>query len=86
MKTLTFEIVKEGGNQKITTDLNDRRERIESGDVASGFDGKNYWLMADSTYKGNVKFSTNLMFYFYAMPFVLADDGIIYTKSDDLSF
>ena len=26
------------------------------------------------------------MFYFYAMPFVLADPGIIYSKSDDLFF
>ncbi len=86
MKTLTFEIVKEGDNQKITTDLNNRRERIESGDVKSGFDGKNYWLMADSTYEGNVKFATNLMFYFYAMPFVLGDDGINYSKTEDLVF
>ena len=86
MKVLTFEIVKEDSNQKITTDLNNRRERIEDSKATSGFDGKNYWLMADSTYEGNVKFYTNLMFYFYAMPFVLADDGIQYTKADDLLF
>lgn len=86
MKELTFEIVKEDGNEKIMTDLNSRQERIENSSATSGFDGKNYWLMADSTYKGNVKFYTNLMFYFYAMPFVLADDGIHYTKVEDLAF
>ncbi len=86
MKELTFEIVKEAGNEKTITDLNTRRERIEQPKATSGFDGKNYWVVADSTYKGNPKFYTNLMFYFYAMPFVLADDGIKYTKADDLIF
>ena len=28
--------------------------------------------------KGIPKFYYNLMFYFYAMPFILADDGIVY--------
>ncbi|MGJ8667717.1 MAG: DUF6503 family protein [Patiriisocius sp.] len=31
------------------------------------------------SYEGNARFYHNLMFYFYAMPFVLADDGISYT-------
>lgn len=86
MKELTFEIVKEDGNEKTITDLISRRERIENSKAITGYDGKNYWVVADSTYKGNVKFYTNLMFYFYAMPFVLADDGIHYDKVADLSF
>lgn len=86
MKAMTFEIVKEGGNEKTITDLYNRHERIEGNNFTSGYDGKNYWVVADSTYKGNPKFYTNLMFYFYAMPFVLADDGINYDKVADLVF
>ena len=53
-----------------------------------GFDGKEVWLdqeVADS-YKGDPSFYYNLYFYFYAMPFVLADNGIIYEKVADLTF
>ncbi|MEL6812920.1 MAG: DUF6503 family protein, partial [Bacteroidota bacterium] len=33
----------------------------------------------EDAYTGNARFYHNLMFYFYAMPFVLGDDGINYT-------
>ncbi len=85
MKTLSYEIEKEGGNEKQTIQLHDRRERIEAETFITGFDGNNFWLEADtSVYKGNPIFYHNLIFYFYAMPFVVADDGIIYSEAKPL--
>ncbi|MFK8056209.1 MAG: hypothetical protein AB8F78_08845, partial [Saprospiraceae bacterium] len=86
MKSMSYEIVKEGGNEKQQIDLHSRAERIDASTFSSGFDGERYWTVADTSYKGNAKFYTNLMFYFYAMPFVLADDGITYTKIDPIVF
>lgn len=86
MKSLSYEIVKEEGNEKQTIDLVTRKEVIESPTFKSGYDGNEYWVEADTTYKGNPKFYTNLNFYFYAMPFVLADEGIKYTPAAPLTF
>jgi len=86
MKAMSYEIVKEEGNETQMIDLYSRQERIQASTFESGYDGKNYWVVADTSYKGNAKFYTNLIFYFYAMPFVLADEGIIYTKSDPITF
>jgi len=83
--TLIFELSNPEGNEKHTTDLKTRHARIETDKFALGFDGKEAWIEQDSTYfKGNPRFYHNLMFYFYAMPFVLGDDGISYEKVDDL--
>ena len=52
-----------------------------------GFDGNSTWLDQDSTYfKGNVDFYYNLYFYFYAMPFVLGDNGILLEDAKSISF
>lgn len=86
MRAMSYEIVKEGGNEAQMIDLHNRRERIEASNFTTGYDGKDFWLEADTTYKGNAIFYHNLMFYFYAMPFVLADDGIIYNDVAPLKF
>ncbi len=86
MNTLSYEIEKEGGNEKQVVDVRDRRERIEGTNFIAGFDGKHIWLEADTSYKGNAIFYHNLMFYFYAMPFVIADDGINYSETAPLEF
>ena len=86
MKAMSFEIVKDGGNERQLIDLKDRREKIEASNFKTGYDGKEFWLEADTSYKGNPVFYHNLMFYFYAMPFVLADDGIIYSEAEPLLF
>jgi len=86
MKSMSYDIVKEGGNETQMIDLHSRAERIKAATFESGYDGKNYWVVADTSYKSNPKFYTNLMFYFYAMPFVLADGGINYDKIDPLTF
>ena len=86
MKALSYEIVKEGGNEKQAIDLHNRRERIETPTYKTGYDGTDFWLEADTSYKGSPVFYHNLMFYFYAMPFVLADDGIVYGDTEPLEF
>ena len=86
MKIMSYEIVKEEGNESQMIDLESRKERIKASTFESGYDGTNYWVVADTSYKSNPKFYTNLIFYFYAMPFVLADEGIVYTKSEPLNF
>lgn len=86
MKSMSYEIVDSLGNEKQEIDLQNRRERIVAPNFKTGYDGKNFWLEADTSYKGNPIFYHNLMFYFYAMPFVVADDGIIYGKTTPLEF
>lgn len=76
------------GKEIHTSDLKSRKIVINTPEYSLGFDGKEIWLyeVVKGSYKGTPAFYYNLYFYFYAMPFVLADDGIIYEKVADLSF
>ena len=87
-KTLEFTMKKTNGDEKTTTDLNNRRSLIETDTYKLGFDGTDAWVVnkGDNKYEGNPKFYYNLMFYFYAMPFILADDGITYSDVEPLNF
>ncbi|WP_194768049.1 DUF6503 family protein [Tamlana sp. I1] len=88
MRFLEFTMEKNGENEVTSTDLRNRKSLIETPNHALGFDGNQVWLQNknDVEYKGKPKFYYNLMFYFYAMPFILADDGIIYGDADPLVF
>lgn len=83
-KVLSFNL----GEEVHTTDLHSRQTVINHPDYSLGFDGKEVWLdeAKEGNFKSNPTFYYNLYFYFYAMPFVLADDGIIYEKVADLVF
>ncbi|MEJ6792763.1 MAG: hypothetical protein QNK89_08575 [Lacinutrix sp.] len=85
--TLVFTMKKTTGDEITTTDLKDRRALIETNDFKIGYAGDEAWLInkGDNKYEGNPQFYYNLMFYFYAMPFVLADDGITYTNVEPLN-
>lgn len=86
-RTLQYDIPKPNNTETHTTDLWSRKDKVVSEQFTMGFDGQQPWLLDPNTnYQGNVEFYHNLMFYFYAMPFVLADDGIVYGKTDDLVF
>jgi hypothetical protein len=76
------------GEEVHTTDLKSRKIVVNHPKYSLGFDGKKVWLSEDEKgiFKGNPEFYYNLYFYFYAMPFVLADDGIIYEKVAPISF
>ena len=74
-------------NEKHTIDLHSRKDKVETPPVEIGFDGKDVWLLDEAkAYKGNAELYHNLMFYFYAMPFVLADSGINYKVAEDLVY
>ncbi|MCG1036384.1 DUF6503 family protein [Polaribacter sargassicola] len=71
-----------------TSDLHSRKIVINSPKYSLGFNGDSIWSneVEKGSLKRDPKFYYNLYFYFYAMPFVLADDGIIYEKVDDFMF
>lgn len=83
-KTLKFTIGNPGDTEKYIVDLNRRMDKIITSDYDMGYDGNETWVMnKKGKYKGNAAFMHDLMFYFYAMPFVLADPGVNYVKTED---
>lgn len=81
MNNLCFEMKGKNGNETHTVSLPDRKTKIESKDWSIGYDGKGVWLLKHKLgYEGNPKFYHNLMFYFYAMPFIIADPGTNYAE------
>lgn len=70
----------EGAMQHSVIDLKSRRERITYDEYEIGYDGQDFWYMADSipAEHPEPRFYINLQFYFFALPFVLADPGITY--------
>lgn len=86
-KNLVYEIPKDDFSEVHTINLYSRKDRVDTPKFSMGFDGKDVWLKdPDSNYDGDAVFYHNLMFYFYAMPFVLADEGIIYSETEDLTY
>ncbi|TMM53902.1 hypothetical protein FEE95_18570 [Maribacter algarum] len=86
-RTISFEIPKKDMTEKHTIDLFSRNEKIEMPGISMGSEGSDIWLLDEKdAYKGDAVFYHNLMFYFYAMPFVLADNGIQYGDTRPLEF
>ena len=86
-RTLSFTIPKLNTPEIHTVDLYSRNEKIEMPALSMGSSGNEIWLLdEDEIYKGDPVFYHNLMFYFYAMPFVLADNGIMYSTTEPLEF
>lgn len=69
---------------KQVINLKTRNEHIVSDAYVMGYDGTNFWFQGDTTggKYPNPKFYINLQFYFFAMPFVMADPGINYEVLD----
>lgn len=86
-RTLSYEMPKVDNSETHTIDLWSRQDRVDFKGFSLGFDGNEVWLLdEDKKYKGDAGFYHNLMFYFYAMPFVLADEGIIYSHTQDVVY
>lgn len=81
MNNLCFEVDTKEGTETHTIDLRNRKTKIEHKDWSIGYDGNEVWLLQnkENAYKGNARFYHNLMFYFYAMPYIVGDDGIVYS-------
>jgi hypothetical protein len=88
MKSLEFTVKKPNVDEVTIANLKNRKSLIEMPSHFIGYNGEDVWLKNKDTaqYKGNPRFYYNLMFYFYAMPFVLADDGINYQDVEPLVF
>ncbi|OBX17462.1 DUF6503 family protein [Bizionia algoritergicola] len=89
MKSIAFTMEKPDGKEVTTTNLNSREALIESPNANIGFDGSKAWFLnkTEGDYQGyEPLYYYNLMFYFYAMPFVLSDDGINYAEAEPLVF
>lgn len=75
------------GEELHTIDLKTRKDRIDGPGYSLGFDGEKVWLKSEeNAYKGDPVFYHNLMSYFFNMPFMLADKGIIYDDTEDLLY
>lgn len=88
MKSLTFTIEKPNGKEVITTNLKSRAELIDTPTYTQGFDGESLWIKEKdgNEYKGRPMFYKGLMMYFYAMPFIVGDNGINYEEAEPLTF
>ena len=88
MKTLSFTIQNPNGAEVVTTNLKTRAELRDTPTYSAGFDGRTLWVndKYGQEYKRNAKFYKGLMMYFYAMPFIVGDDGIIYEDAEPLTF
>ena len=80
---LKFDLETTLGEEKKETHLIDlwtRKVRIEGESYVLGMDGENVWVSPSKEEFGQMsaRFYHNLIFYFFAMPYVLADPGIIY--------
>jgi hypothetical protein len=88
MQTMEFAFPKGDTKEHQLIDLKNRKVLLTHDDYKVGFDGKDVWVSPNKEAFGkrSARFYHNLIFYFYAMPFVLADDGIIYEQLPDRTF
>lgn len=77
---LSYTFDRGSGPEKQTIDLWNRRVRWDGPDFTLGFDGDSAWVAPDPEAfgTGDPLFFSSLYFYFYAMPFVLADPGTVH--------
>ena len=82
MKSLTFSFDKGESTEVHKISLKDRKALITRDEVKLGFDGKDVWVSPNKAAwgKGSARFYHNLVFYFFAIPYVLADDGTVYEE------
>lgn len=82
--TLRFDLARAESevSERHIIDLTNRMVRIDGDNFTIGMDGQQVWSTPDiaSTGKESPRFYHNLFFYFYAIPFVLADPGVNYEE------
>ncbi len=82
-RTLAFKL----GEELHTMDLQTRKDRVDAPLFSLGFDGDKVWLLnEENAFKGDPVFYHNLRSYFFNMPFVLGDNGIVYDETEDLVY
>lgn len=84
-QTMTYNLAAK--NEKHQVELPTRKVRLEGDKWTIGYDGDAVWIQQDSAYfGGSARFYHNLYFYFIAMPFVLADPGIVYEEVPAINY
>lgn len=80
MHFLQYDITRRGKTETHLTNLKNRKILITHSDYKIGFDGKEVWVAPNkAAFSGSsARFYHNLLFYFFAIPYVLADPGINY--------
>lgn len=74
MNRLSYEMA----GQRTLVELKSRYTRLESEAQTVGFDGEKVWVYPPNERADAQRMRYNLMFYFYAFPFVVGDPGITY--------
>ncbi|MEM0994884.1 MAG: DUF6503 family protein [Bacteroidota bacterium] len=86
MRTLAYDIDKDSTTtEHQLIDLQNRKVLLSTDDYRLGFDGKEVWVLPNKAAFGSrsARFYHNLLFYFYALPFLAADPGINYESMTD---
>ena len=78
MKQLYYEL----NGQKTLVALQQRYTRLESENQTVGFDGEKVWVFPPGENANRQRMRYNLIFYFYAFPFVVGDPGVIYEEME----
>ena len=77
--SLKFQRPSEKGTINHIVDLNSRNEIISNDSLYTvGYKGAQTWVLPDSSVFVNARFYKNLYFYFFALPFMSADEGVFH--------
>lgn len=89
MRTLEFDIQKDSTTvEHQLIDLQNRKVLLRTDQYQVGFDGQEVWVAPNKAAFGSrsARFYHNLLFYFYALPFLAADPGINYEALPNTKF
>jgi hypothetical protein len=76
--TLEYDFQKGDSHEHHLIDLQSRKLLLTGDQYTIGFDGQEVWVMPDmEAFSGRPRFYSSLNFYFFAIPFVLADPGTV---------
>lgn len=81
MQTLEYTVQRNDKPERHQIDLKTRKVLLTHEDYKLGFDGKEVWVTPNKaafSEKSSPRFYHNLIFYFHAFPYVMADPGINY--------
>jgi hypothetical protein len=87
--TLNYTVASKNIPEDHLVDLSSRKVLITTDSTFTmGFDGQDVWVSPNlATYPGSSPtFYHNLVFYFFSLPFVVADPGVNYTALPDITF
>ncbi|MBF8965498.1 hypothetical protein I0P70_19770 [Pontibacter sp. FD36] len=84
--SMQYQLTNNGNTETHLIDLNNRKDLVKGDGYTIGHDGKQVWVSPNrAAYPGkSAKFYHNLYFYFYAIPFVLADPGVNYEQLEPM--